>query len=536
MGLAEWMAGGGSSAGCYRTTDSTILPSGLIAMAIHLRGEVDVGRTGLGEHDLGLGATHVLGWHSVKDLVACCVGLQVVAACGFTLVSAPALPAGRSIVIYASSAGARMDSDLASGGGTDDTAVLQAILNRAADGMAVNLVIDGAALVTGLDVYGNTTIECPTGSGLFLKAGSNRAIIRNAHRSRRVVSDEHITIRGCFLNGNRKNQISAELPPRPDLPLVASAKGAPSNKEIDGTYLSGLQFLGVRSLLIDGVTLWNVRAFGALIGNSSRVDIRNIVIDHGETAENAAEYGNNTDGLHFKGPLQYLTIDGAKIRVGDDSIALNADDYETEDLTLRNDFGPYVTQGPITDVLISNIEFMGSLQGIRLLSSRQRIDRVNISNVIGTVRGGYVLNISHWMNPTSYGNIGSILVSNVNVDREFPPELEANVKAVLRPYLESSTVVAKEYDNGDWPPNISVNAHVEVLTLKDIVTHVSDRHAIVRVGPDADILSMTVGLTLIDPRMQATPIKVEKGSRVGQMNVVLVRVPDEAKTHPVVVK
>src|SRR5262249_32071540 len=120
-------------------------------------------------------------------------------------------------IVRASTAGAHLDSDLMKGGGTDDTAVLQQLLDRAAGGKPLHLIIDGAALVGGLNVYGNTAIECTAGGGLYLKDGSSRAILRNAHRSREAILDEHIELRGCFLNGNRKNQPSADIP-RPDLP------------------------------------------------------------------------------------------------------------------------------------------------------------------------------------------------------------------------------------------------------------------------------------------------------------------------------
>jgi hypothetical protein len=46
-----------------------------------------------------------------------------------------------------------------------------------------------------------------------------------------------------------------------------------------------------------------------------------------------------TDGLHFKGPLRYVSIDSIKLRVGDDAIAFNANDFETNDITVRNDSG-----------------------------------------------------------------------------------------------------------------------------------------------------------------------------------------------------
>src|SRR5688572_11342947 len=63
-------------------------------------------------------------------------------------------------VVRASEVGAALDSDLINGGGGDDTDVLQSVLNRAADGSRVHLVIDGPTLVSGLNVFGNTTVEC----------------------------------------------------------------------------------------------------------------------------------------------------------------------------------------------------------------------------------------------------------------------------------------------------------------------------------------------------------------------------------------
>jgi len=109
--------------------------------------------------------------------------------------------------VLASAAGAALNSNLRNGGGTDDTEVLQRVLNRASKGAPIHLVIDGPALVSGLDVYANTTIECIEGGGLYLKNGSTRALIRNAHRSRTAITDEHIALRGCTLNGNRTQQV-----------------------------------------------------------------------------------------------------------------------------------------------------------------------------------------------------------------------------------------------------------------------------------------------------------------------------------------
>ena len=60
----------------------------------------------------------------------------------------------------ASQCGAVLDSDVHGGGGTDDTAAIQGILDIAQkDGVGVHLIMDGAALITGIKVYSDTVIE-----------------------------------------------------------------------------------------------------------------------------------------------------------------------------------------------------------------------------------------------------------------------------------------------------------------------------------------------------------------------------------------
>jgi hypothetical protein len=419
--------------------------------------------------------------------------------------------ASATIVSRASVSGAHLDANLLTGGGTDDTSILQRLLNAAAGGKSVHLILDGPALVAGLNVYGNTTIECTAGGGLYLKDGATRAILRNAHRSRGTILDEHIEVRDCFFNGNRKNQLTPDVV-RPDFP---SGPPVPSNKEKDGTYISGLQFLGVNDLKIMGVTLWNIRAFGALIGNAQQVEIRGVTIDHGGGPNaDVSEYAT-TDGLHFKGPLQYISIDSIKVRVGDDSLAFNANDYETDDITARNDFGPYVGQGPITDVTISNVHLMGSLDGIRLLSTNERIDRISIENVTGVVRL-HLLNISHFVNPTSTGNVGAITVDNAQVDRPTSPAVSSEDMARAK----KDRVMFAEFNGGNVPL-IGINARMDSLRLHNISTRVSDRRPLLRIGPDAIIGNMHVDLTAIDPSRIGSILELEEGGHVESLKFCL---------------
>jgi len=63
--------------------------------------------------------------------------------------------------VYASKT-APLDSDVHVGGGTNVTRQLQAALDTALTNGGVKLIMDGAALVSGLVVHSNTTIECLT--------------------------------------------------------------------------------------------------------------------------------------------------------------------------------------------------------------------------------------------------------------------------------------------------------------------------------------------------------------------------------------
>lgn len=408
-----------------------------------------------------------------------------------------------AVVVSASAAGAVLDSDLMKGAGTDDTAVLQRVLDRAGGGRPVHLLVDGVALVGGLEIYGNTTLECVRGGGLYLKDGSSRAIVRNAHRSRTQIVDERITVRGCFLNGNRDNQPGA----RPERTIG-------NNQEADGTYISGLQFFGVNDLVIEDVTLWGIRSFSAWIANANRIDVRNVIVDHGGPEDIDLHYAN-VDGLHFNGPIRYLTIDGLKFRTGDDGIALNADDVPgTDDMTVRNDMGPYVGQGPITDVTVSNVQLMEAVQGFRLLSSKQRIDRVMISNVTGTIKGGWLATLSNFMHP-SPGNFGSVTFSNVNVDRVLPDSTLST--EWVRMVREDKTLL-DEFNDG-VAPLININAHIDSLILKSFSSSVVDSRPIIRLGPNAKVRSMTAELSLHDPPLIGVPLEIDAIGYIGRLNL-----------------
>lgn len=284
--------------------------------------------------------------------------------------------------VFASSA-AVLDSNVFTGGGTDDTAAIQGILDLAQTLDYLCLVMDGAALVSGLNIYGNTMILCLEGAGFFLKDASNRSVLRNVNRTPDTGArvDKQIKLIGGIYNGNNPGQTLTV-------------------REPDDTVFSILQFAGVEDVTVDGVTLLDSRAYASQFGNCENVHFNNIKIINDDGVN-----GTNHDGLHFLGNSSDIWINGCNLRCWDDSIAFNANDVN---------HGPYYTDGPIENVFVDDIYLDGSITGIRLLSSTERIDRVHISNVSGSCHS-YVVVINHFTFP-GLGDIGRVEIQGLNVE------------------------------------------------------------------------------------------------------------------------
>jgi hypothetical protein len=425
-------------------------------------------------------------------------------ACVAVWFSPAAIP--RPAIVKASEVGASLDSNLATGGGHDDTLILQNVLDRAKSGHAVQLVIDGPALVSGLNVYGHTTIECTAGAGLYLKDNANRAMLRNGNRSRGKILDTNIVIRGCLLNGNRDNQ-------RIGGPMLL---GRYSPVEEDGkTPQSGIQFFGVQHLVLEDLSLIHIRSFGIWIANAKYIHLDKITVDTGlppypytgSLAEQRAyvNKGVNDDGIHFNGPIQYLLAERLKLRTIDDAFALNANDGSYDDMTINDEIGPYVGQGPITDVTVRDVTFMESHEGIRLLSRDQKIDRILFEDLKGSVRERVVL-LSHFATTQHTGDYGSLTFKNVAVNPIAGPE-----------YLETYPWLRDFFLNSPnhWDvvedakrPVFALNSPIKNLVLNNVSVKVVDKRPLIWVGPDAVIDDLSADIDVDDPAGDGIPVEL----------------------------
>ncbi len=282
---------------------------------------------------------------------------------------------------------ARLNSDVTRGGGDDDTDVLQAILDCAPRWGGLHLVLDGAALVRGLQVHSNTTIECPHGGcGLFLANGANSSLLTNAQPDYHHRFDHQINLLGGVYNHNAAGQLHHTEAPA----------GADIATEIEHWSIA-LRFTGVEHVVMRDVTIRNQRTFAMLMTNWRNVMIDNMTI---ELPDNM--YAQNQDGLHFWGPGEYLTIRDITGCSGDDFIALASGEHDPEGA------------GPITDVLIDGVMLDDADQGIRLLSRGSGVlDRITIRNVSGTYKSfGFIIN--PWF-PGPSGRFGRITIENVDL-------------------------------------------------------------------------------------------------------------------------
>jgi hypothetical protein len=383
-----------------------------------------------------------------------------------TLLLAPltalhAAPSTDARIIIASEVGAKLDSDVNKGGGTDDTALIQSILDRAPKLRSLKLVVDGAILVRGLKVHSNTTIECLNRDcGFYLADNSNLPLIANATPQPEGRADRNLSFLGGTYNGNAGQQDKKFHP--------------------DFGWLGAFALHGVEQVLMRDVSITNSRTFFVYLTNWRRVVFENIYINLDDSLK-----PSNQDGIHVQGPGEFLSIRNLQGKAFDDMVALNLDDLQGDwnsegqfDRATKGNFGKYAGIGPVSDVDIDGVQADDCAQVIRILSRASRLDRVSIRNVKGTYRDFGV-----WITPyfRESSNIGRLEFENIDL-RPVAPRAYSYVP----PFLF-------------W-----IAGKMEQVTLKNISSHAPmDDRPLVWIQPDAKIDRLLIdGLNVYDPRKE----------------------------------
>jgi hypothetical protein len=297
--------------------------------------------------------------------------------------------------ILASNTGAKLGSNVQTGGGDDDTKFLQAALDSATESGGVHLVMDGAALVTGLRVHSNTTIECRDKTcGFFLADRANGPVLANAHPSATARIDRNITLIGGTYNQNCRQQAH-------HLPEDVHYSQA---REL----VVGLRLLGVENVLLRDVVIQDFRTFAVLLTNWAHVTMENIRLELPQFMA-----GANQDGIHVQGPGQFLVLRNISGKTSDDFIALNGDEESNGQTSW---FHPAATVGPMSDIVVDTLLVEEAAQVVRILSRENSQDRITIRNVSGRYKSfGFYLSAWDYRARGLPGNFGSIFIENVDL-------------------------------------------------------------------------------------------------------------------------
>lgn len=320
---------------------------------------------------------------------------------------------------------AALDSNVHTGGGTDDTAALQAVLDIAKDDdVGVHLIMDGAALISRLLVYSDTTIECLNKDcGFYQIDHTNNSMLTNANWAHYEIKTRNIQLLGGTYNQNCLNQAH-------DHSRGEQYYTTPDSRKIKETEFNlCLEFYGVGDMLVRDLTIAQFRTFAFTVGCFKNVTVENVWLDMKH------HMNGNQDGFHFWGPGQYLTVRNCGGCVSDDIMNIGPDEMDEV--------------SDITDVLVDGLFLEDAEQAVRLLSRGSgRLDRVTVRNVTGQYRSfGFYIN--PWFESNTFGNFGNIFFENID--------------------LKENTHTYKYYG----PILFSVGGNIECLTLKNIRHHSS---------------------------------------------------------------
>lgn len=295
--------------------------------------------------------------------------------------------------IRASEIGCALDCDLRSGrnkytGGTatDDAARINAAMAAATSEHPITLIIDGSALISGLflPAAGNWSIAgLGCGTGFFIKSGSNNDGLRNGPANAASTFDPgppapargtDVSLSNFTVNGNQGDGYNGD-----------STTGVRQGKTGEVWYC-GINLMNLNNINIENVVVVNTPAYHIRFSNVGHVKVSGCVLK---------SHGYNTDGLHFNGPANDITISRCDFATGDDSIALNC---------------PEGYSGNISRVSVTNCTF-NSFSLMRLYTSsggpeRFSIDSVKVSNCTGnTWEGAFQIGVGNGSHPDSVASL-----------------------------------------------------------------------------------------------------------------------------------
>lgn len=270
--------------------------------------------------------------------------------------------------IKASEIGCALDCDLASGrnrytGGeaTDDAPRINTALAGASASHPITLIIDGPASISGLFLpsggyWGIIGQGC--GTGFFIRTATNNDGIHNGGPTANRPNDPgppapargaNVTLANFVMNGNAGNGSDGDS-------TTGSIQGITSTQP--NLWYFAINLMNLDHITVTNVAVVNSPAYHFRFSNCGYVTVTGCVMQ---------SYGPSTDGLHFDGPANNITIADCQFTTADDAIALNC---------------PEGYSGNIENVIVTNCMFSSwSLMRMETIQSSGAWNRSLIRNV-----------------------------------------------------------------------------------------------------------------------------------------------------------
>jgi hypothetical protein len=318
--------------------------------------------------------------------------------------------------IRASEIGCALDCDLEfgvnkhkGGSATDDGPRINAAMAGASASHPITLIIDGSALISGLflPAGGHWSIAgLGCGTGFFVKTGTNNDGIHNGGPNAAVPTEpgppvpargSNVSLSNFTLNGNGSNGGD-------------STTGLRQGDDARKVWYFGINLMDLDNISVQNVVIVNTPAYHMRLSNVGKVTISGCVVK---------STGLSTDGFHFDGPSNDISISKCDFTTGDDAIALNC---------------PEGHMGNIARVSVDSCTF-NSWSLMRLDSiqcsgcgGNYKIDTVSVTNCTGTLReAGFLIGQGAQASPES---VTGLKISNCTLTAPAVLEIGANFGSI----------------------------------------------------------------------------------------------------------
>lgn len=446
----------------------------------------------------------------------------------------PRVRGGADNAVYVSRIpGIHADANFTTHRGTDDRALIQAVMDSVADREGGSEIVfdKPVAIRGGLKYHSNSRLRGTNGGGILLLPNSgsvNNFALRNdnpptveydgGNPSYTPAYPTHdVTIEDLTIDGNRTGNAAGSTDTRqPQGQLEIS----PRSQNV-----FGLCAYGVENLTLRNVTVHDSPTYAFHLATARHIVVDGCRAEVGGTANNPTLiYNSNQDGLHINGPASDIRVTGFSGTTGDDFIALNANDGHQSGAAPRRMYSVWnncVWHGDITDCVFDRCRMENGLFGFRLLTITDVIDRIQILHTQGgSFQNSLQIDIFPGLGAQT-GRVGTVLVDGWDFNAPVWDRNRLN-GGVGSGGANPPAITEAPTDNSDLSNTIvRLGGKIDSLTLRNIrrgtkasarpLVYVNDRYQ------QTDIGQLTIdGLTIAEPRgAEAAEAQVYVGAPSG---------------------